>query len=385
MLCSWLDVKKNIGSFFMEQAKILSQDNHIILGNIQEEKKTPLWKYYKYIKYSNIQKSILSTGISVYSMLLPKNELLPKKISKKINNYFYKKLYKTIESEHGKIDIIHAQSIFDAGLQAYFYHQTFGVPFIFTEHNQLSFIGIENEKVAIIKEILKKPYSKLVVSNDKIRQFATNHLFAEFEVIGNTVDGNVFNYTKKEKSEIITLTTIGHFYPIKDQETILKALQIVDDYLKDKRIIYNWIGFNGWGYDESQFVDNTLMKYHFKNIEVRKFPLLSKEEISKKLKETDLFLFSSLTEGMPVSIMEALACGVPVCTTNCGGVEELINQKNGCIIPIKDFQAMANFIQSFIQNNYFDNQWISKDLHSRWGAEKFRTRMNDIYLKNINT
>lgn len=100
------------------------------------------------------------------------------------------------------------------------------------------------------------------------------------------------------------------------------------------------------------------------------------------LKESDLFLFSSLTEGMPVSVIEALACGVPVCTTNCGGVEELINDFNGKIIPIQEYEQMADFIINFAPDSY-NSKKISDDLVSRYGSEIFRKKMLNLYLKTL--
>ena len=50
----------------------------------------------------------------------------------------------------------------------------------------------------------------------------------------------------------------------------------------------------------------------------------------------DLFLNVSVTEGIPVSIMEAFSFGIPVMATDVGGTRELVNDKNGRLIP-KDF------------------------------------------------
>lgn len=388
MICSWLDLKKKLGSFFVEQAHMLNKDSNIILCHIQEKKKTPLWKYYRYIKYNNTRIQRTEEHLPVYEMLYPTNDFLPKSLNNKIYHYFIKKLFKTIEKNEGKVDLIHAQSLLDAGLQASYIHRIFKTPFIFTEHNQLSFIGVNDDKIREIKKILKSPYSKLVVSLDKVRQFATNHLFADFINIGNSVDEKTFNYTidNNINHNTLTISTIGAFYPIKDQITILKALEIVDNQIEQK-IKYNWIGFNGWGHDETSGVKNTLKSFDFKNIEVSLFPFLEKQDIAKKLNSTDLFLFSSLTEGMPVSILEALACGVPVCSTNCGGVDEIINDSNGKIIPIKDYKAMASFILNYIENegSIYNRKKISQEAINQFGSETFRKRMLTIYNKNINT
>jgi colanic acid/amylovoran biosynthesis glycosyltransferase len=50
----------------------------------------------------------------------------------------------------------------------------------------------------------------------------------------------------------------------------------------------------------------------------------SSAEISQRLQANDVLLHASVTEGIPAAIVEAMACGVPVVATNCGGVEEVV-------------------------------------------------------------
>lgn len=55
-------------------------------------------------------------------------------------------------------------------------------------------------------------------------------------------------------------------------------------------------------------------------------------DLYKKL-QPDVFLLMSMTEGLPVSIMEAHACGIPAIATNVGGVSEIVNNENGILLP----------------------------------------------------
>ena len=48
----------------------------------------------------------------------------------------------------------------------------------------------------------------------------------------------------------------------------------------------------------------------------------------------DLFINLSSSEGIPVSIMEALSAGIPVVATNVGGTAEAVNSQNGFLIPV---------------------------------------------------
>ncbi|MCA1777845.1 MAG: glycosyltransferase family 4 protein, partial [Xanthomonadaceae bacterium] len=57
----------------------------------------------------------------------------------------------------------------------------------------------------------------------------------------------------------------------------------------------------------------------------------------------DAFVLSSLREGMPISILEALACGCPVIASDVGAVRELLDGIAGCqVVPADDLRALTN-------------------------------------------
>lgn len=63
----------------------------------------------------------------------------------------------------------------------------------------------------------------------------------------------------------------------------------------------------------------------------------------------DLFINLSASEGIPVSIMEALSAGIPVVATNVGGTAEAVNNKNGFLIPADfDCRNVAQIIDDYL-------------------------------------
>jgi colanic acid/amylovoran biosynthesis glycosyltransferase len=72
---------------------------------------------------------------------------------------------------------------------------------------------------------------------------------------------------------------------------------------------------------------------------------LDEKNIRAELALADAFLLTSYVEGIPVSAMEAMACGVPVIATNVGGTGELVfNGKTGLLIPPSNPHAVADAI-----------------------------------------
>jgi glycosyltransferase involved in cell wall biosynthesis len=68
-------------------------------------------------------------------------------------------------------------------------------------------------------------------------------------------------------------------------------------------------------------------------------------ELAAQLRQADIFLLPSLEDGLALTVVEALACGLPVITTPNTGASEMIESgKNGEVVPIRDPQAMANAV-----------------------------------------
>lgn len=76
------------------------------------------------------------------------------------------------------------------------------------------------------------------------------------------------------------------------------------------------------------------------------------------IQDVSLFVLSSDFEGMPNALMEAMALGLPVISTDCpaGGSKFLIENKiNGALIPIKDVEALKKEIASMLTDSSMRN------------------------------
>lgn len=387
MICSWLDPKTGIGSFFWEQAGFMVPEfnmNLCLFNNTYYG----LRNFYKFFSHQIVSIDKTPNGLPILAFNYPQFFRVSEKINLRLFRNSIKKFQKYLEQENIAIDLVHAQSICNAGIMAQYFYEETGILYIVTEHNQFNFKSITETNKKVIEKIISNDFDKLVVSHDKIRQLCSNQLFADYEVIGNTIDDDIFNYKEKLLDEdVFRITTIGAYTRFKDQETLLKSLHIVDQKLvrpENKKIEFLWLGINGWGTDNTVEVEKLLERFPFKNLKVTIIPKVERLEIRDFLQNSDLFVMTSISEGMPVSVMEALACGVPVCSTRCGGVDELIDDSNGRVFQIKDSVGIAQFILDLYQDNYeFNNEKISKEFIKKWGKVQFKNKLGDIYNRMI--
>lgn len=91
------------------------------------------------------------------------------------------------------------------------------------------------------------------------------------------------------------------------------------------------------------------------NLTTRVFIIGFQDDLSSLLMQSDLFILSSLYEGMPNVIMEAMLHKVPVISTDVNGVSELIdNNISGYIVPPADSNKMASKIIDFFNDDSSD-------------------------------
>lgn len=66
------------------------------------------------------------------------------------------------------------------------------------------------------------------------------------------------------------------------------------------------------------------------------------ERVAERLREADIFLHTSHSEGISNAVLEAMACGLPVVCTDAGGMREAVRDGvDGFVVPVRDVEAMA--------------------------------------------
>ena len=112
----------------------------------------------------------------------------------------------------------------------------------------------------------------------------------------------------------------------------------------------------------------------------------NKEEIVQLLQQSDIFILPSRGENFSVAVLEALACGLPVISSICGGIRECIDIHNGLLFPVENTVALANAIMEMVQNlNQYNREAIAQDCHARFAPEVIAKQLTTIFEETIKT
>ncbi|MDD5484378.1 MAG: glycosyltransferase family 4 protein, partial [Kiritimatiellae bacterium] len=110
-------------------------------------------------------------------------------------------------------------------------------------------------------------------------------------------------------------------------------------------------------------------------------------DLPELLAGTDVFVLTSLWEGLPVSALEALKSGVPVIATDTGGIREAVaDGVNGYIVPRSDPQAMSGRICGLLLDAALRMRMAHNAAHSLDSGYSLETMLSDtqnLYRRKI--
>ena len=141
------------------------------------------------------------------------------------------------------------------------------------------------------------------------------------------------------------LISVGRLTEAKDQITLLSAIEILKK--QGRNIFLILVG------------DGELRIPLEKEIAQKKLTNCvylagNRSDVNQLLPGADAFILSSKREGAPMSILEAMAAGLPVIATNVGGIPEIVKDgENGILVPPQDQSFLANAIGRVLDDSEY--------------------------------
>jgi glycosyltransferase involved in cell wall biosynthesis len=289
----------------------------------------------------------------------------------------FKKAISELEEEVGKIDIYHSNGIGGLIISNSKY------PLIVTAHHAIKdiqqrsplklsfsdFVNEENPIGAFLERKLISRASKIISVSNATKKFLIEHYNipeSNINVVHNGIYADHYTFSEEEINKVRSLFGIDNDEklilctprrvdePRKGIKYLLAALSNVFSHVSAKCIITGSGKRSGFSKYLSNLPQGRVQ-----------FPGLLDEKIKRRLfAACDIFVLPSLLEGCPLAILEAMAAGVPIVSTNVGGIPELVKERNGILVdpqnPIHLAEAMLFFLldeeksRKIGRNNYND-------------------------------
>lgn len=242
----------------------------------------------------------------------------------------------------------------------------FGIPYIPILHG-----GNLEHRLKNNKKLCEKLFGRAIMNvapSGFLLTIFKNYGFNNVTYIPNPIEMERYPFKSRETLgyKLLWVRSFADFY------NPLMALEVVK-ILKEQGIDAS-LCMVGPDKDGSLQQCKAYAKLH--NLEVKFTGKLEKKEWVKLAASYDIFLNTTTIDNTPLSVLEAMALGMPVISTNVGGIPHIIAHKqNGFLVDSKNSIAMANAIQLLVTNKA-----LSEDLSVN--AREYVSKMDWNIIKN---
>ncbi|MGW8122582.1 glycosyltransferase family 4 protein [Roseivirga echinicomitans] len=189
------------------------------------------------------------------------------------------------------------------------------------------------------------PRRKISNNRDYMRGFDSlivKCFYADTEIVFNHLNIDNFKYSFPESYTIIRTASIGRLYPEKSIDTLILVIKEL------KQAGFNVKHQHAGGGPLLDSLQTLLQDNDLKD----SFEFVGElEDIGSFLKDKHIVIHSSIFEGFPNVLMEAMACGKPIVSTDCGDARHLVQTRvNGFIVDVNDVDALVKSLITLIVN-----------------------------------
>ncbi len=240
------------------------------------------------------------------------------------------------------IDVVQSQMIEYSSLSAILSKILFGIPCIVWGKGS-DVYQAERKNVfsrIIFKFIVSHANFVLALDENMKKEIIRLSKREDVYIVPEGINLKKFHRKKTYNDEKINLMFIGRLHKIKGVRYLLQAIPMIKERIKNIKLT-----IVGEGEEEKRLKNFSQMLINSNKInhsEIEFVGSVPHEKIPEYLQMADILILPSLSEGLPVVILEAMAMGVPVVATNVGGVPLIVkNGENGIIVAPKNSRELA--------------------------------------------
>ena len=208
------------------------------------------------------------------------------------------------------------------------------IKYILRAHGSDLYLEVNKGYLPFRKEVIGHAYTIFCISKNGVNYMKNTYAALSNTPIkvsrlgthGSSIDKKKILYPNNQ----LHLISCAHINPVKRVDMLILALKILGETNPTSQIFWTHIG-SGPLYEEIK----TMCQQLPNNIVVNLLGHMNNEDILEYYSKNnfELFINTSKSEGIPVTFMEAMSFGIPVMAPSVGGIAEIINEKNGILLP----------------------------------------------------
>lgn len=201
----------------------------------------------------------------------------------------------------------------------------------------------DNKKYQWLRRLISPFVHRFVAVSDDL-----NHWLLEKVRLSSTKVQLIYNGINTEnfhpsaaKSASFDFIHVARLSPIKDQVTLIAAFGL----LRQRTTLPCRLLLVGDGPLRTQLQELVMSADLTDSVQL----LGERHDIASLMQQSQVFVMSSLAEGIPMTVLEAMASGLPVVATAVGGLPEIIQGDHGILVPPSSAEALALAMQRYLE------------------------------------
>lgn len=170
------------------------------------------------------------------------------------------------------------------------------------------------------------------------------------------------------KDDDIMLLSVGELNKNKNHQVVIRAIK----EFGNKKIKYFICGQGPLEEKHKELIKEL-------GLEEQVYLLGFRTDIKQMCQAADIFMFPSLREGLPLSLMEAMACGIPSIVSNTRGNRDLINEKVGIIVEPLDVEGWVKALDTMSKCDREEYRERSRNRIEGFSLKVVHTKMKKLY------
>lgn len=281
------------------------------------------------------------------------------------------KVYSSIVLNHGIPDLVHSHSLFISEY-AIVLKEKFSIPIVFTEHwSQLNSSKIN--KSLYRKGVAYQKADAIIAVSNSFSANIQNHFKIKSHVIHNMVEEKFFKMCKNSlRNNKYAFVSVGSLISGKGFDILIHAFKRAQF---GANVFLNIIGDG----IEREKLQKTIIDLNLQN-QVFLLGLKSSLEVNEIMANSDSFVLASRRETFGIVYIEAMAKGLPVVATRCGGPEEFINSENGILVNVDNVEELTTALMFiYEQKENYNRDLIRKYCYDNFSEKVISSQILEIY------
>lgn len=349
----------------------------------------PLQPFSRWYAYSQVPRREIRAGVEV---LRPRTFLLPRNLLFPLMGFtFYLSLRRYVRElrEEFPIDLIHGHTAYPDGFAAVLLGQALGRPTVVTLHGGDVNLYFRRFSGRVQGVWAISHADRVIAASSSLRRTVVDEHRADAEkitVIPSGVDVDRFRPMPRGEAETVLgldkgiprILYVGAVTRSKGIDHLLRAFARINLATDDPAQLL-LIGDGNYA-DPAQVLADELGIGQYVTF-VGKRP---NDEIPLWINACDVLVLPSLSEGLGVVLIEAMACGKPVVATVCGGPEDIVTPQTGILVPPGDDIALADALIAVLADDHrFSAQAIRAYAADNYAYEKVGARLVELYQQVV--